>query len=152
MAPQKILDVNFSSRWQRRFGKLRRVARSLLCMYLALLVLMMFLGNYLVYPIPPAARGDWVADGLGLAGICGRHTLARTVNGPGLTTNFQPQTKAALTVFLCFRCFVVADGANESCNPIEPLCVSAVGNDELPASTRFLPFSNIPVNCCFFEC
>jgi len=64
MPPNELPTTNLSNRRQRRRGKLRQIVRSLLFLYLTLLVLMMFLENYLVYPIPPAARGDWVAVGL----------------------------------------------------------------------------------------
>lgn len=41
-----------------------RLARSLLVIYLVVVLLVMFLETWLVYPIPPLSRGDWQPTGL----------------------------------------------------------------------------------------
>jgi fermentation-respiration switch protein FrsA (DUF1100 family) len=55
-------ETNGEQRHAMRF--VWRFVRGLLVVYLLLLLAMLFLENWLVYPIPPVSRGDWQPAGL----------------------------------------------------------------------------------------
>jgi fermentation-respiration switch protein FrsA (DUF1100 family) len=53
-----------NSLWQRSLGRSWRIVRLVLLAYLFVLLAMVLLETWLVYPVPPITRGDWNPPGL----------------------------------------------------------------------------------------
>jgi fermentation-respiration switch protein FrsA (DUF1100 family) len=81
----------------RRFGQsVLRIARPVLIFYLSVVLLLMFLETWLVYPVPPLERGDWRP-----AGLSYEDAWFKSADGTKLHGWFVPHPNARRAILYC---------------------------------------------------